>query len=87
VKISNKKFSFFSSLNQYFPHIPYVASKKAGKKHFGKSSSTKFLYPLEESMFKKLAKSEMVTGQLGRFLQKTAPNKKLSENPRWQIKF
>jgi hypothetical protein len=27
VKISNKKFSFFSTLNQYFPHIPYVASK------------------------------------------------------------
>jgi hypothetical protein len=27
VKISNKKFSFFPSLNQYFPHIPYVASK------------------------------------------------------------
>jgi hypothetical protein len=27
VKISNKKFSFFSSLNQYFPHIPYVSSK------------------------------------------------------------
>jgi hypothetical protein len=31
VKISNKKFSFFSSLNQYFPHIPYVASKKLEK--------------------------------------------------------
>jgi hypothetical protein len=28
VKISNKKFSFFSTRNQYFPHIPYVASKK-----------------------------------------------------------
>jgi hypothetical protein len=28
VKISNKKFSFFSSRIQYFPHIPYVASKK-----------------------------------------------------------
>jgi hypothetical protein len=27
VKISNKNFSFFSSRNQYFPHIPYVASK------------------------------------------------------------
>jgi hypothetical protein len=27
VKISNKFFSFFSSRNQYFPHIPYVASK------------------------------------------------------------
>jgi hypothetical protein len=27
VKISNKKISFFSSRNQYFPHIPYVASK------------------------------------------------------------
>jgi hypothetical protein len=27
VRISSKKFSFFSSLNQYFPHIPYVASK------------------------------------------------------------
>jgi hypothetical protein len=23
-------FSFFSALNQYFPHIPYVASKKKG---------------------------------------------------------
>jgi hypothetical protein len=28
MKISKKKFSFFSTLNQYFPHIPYVASKK-----------------------------------------------------------
>jgi hypothetical protein len=28
VKISNKNFSFFLSRNQYFPHIPYVASKK-----------------------------------------------------------
>jgi hypothetical protein len=28
VKISNKKFSFFLARNQYFPHIPYVASKK-----------------------------------------------------------
>jgi hypothetical protein len=27
VKISKKFFSFFPSLNQYFPHIPYVASK------------------------------------------------------------
>jgi hypothetical protein len=27
VKISNKKFSFFSIRNQNFPHIPYVASK------------------------------------------------------------
>jgi hypothetical protein len=28
VKISNKIISFFSTLNQYFPHITYVASKK-----------------------------------------------------------
>jgi hypothetical protein len=28
VKISKKFFSFFSSRNQYFPHIPYVTSKK-----------------------------------------------------------
>jgi hypothetical protein len=28
VKISRFFFSFFPSLNQYFPHIPYVASKK-----------------------------------------------------------
>jgi hypothetical protein len=28
VKICNKKISFFPSLNQYFPHIPNVASKK-----------------------------------------------------------
>jgi hypothetical protein len=27
MKISEKKFSFFSTLNQNFPHIPYVASK------------------------------------------------------------
>jgi hypothetical protein len=27
-KISEKYFSFFLALNQYFPHIPYVASKK-----------------------------------------------------------
>jgi hypothetical protein len=31
LKISNKKISFFPSLNQYFPHIPYVASKKNKK--------------------------------------------------------
>jgi hypothetical protein len=31
---------------------------------FGKSSFTKFLFPLGESMFKKSAKSEMVTGRL-----------------------
>jgi hypothetical protein len=29
VKISNNKFSFFSSRNQYFPNIPYVASKNS----------------------------------------------------------
>jgi hypothetical protein len=34
------------------------------KKKIGKSSSTKFLYSLGESMFKKSAKSEMVTGRL-----------------------
>jgi hypothetical protein len=28
MKISDIKFSYFSTLNQYFPHIPYVASKK-----------------------------------------------------------
>jgi hypothetical protein len=28
MKISEKNFSFFSTLNQYFPHIPYEASKK-----------------------------------------------------------
>jgi hypothetical protein len=33
MKISNF-FSFFSSLNQYFPHIPYVASKKMNLKRF-----------------------------------------------------
>jgi hypothetical protein len=27
MKISNNFFSFFSSRNQFFPHIPYVASK------------------------------------------------------------
>jgi hypothetical protein len=29
VKISNNFFSFFPSRNQYFPHIPYVTSKKS----------------------------------------------------------
>jgi hypothetical protein len=48
VKISNKFFSFFSSRNQYFPHIPYVASKKcfpmkiAAKKVQGKFSAEEF---------------------------------------------
>jgi hypothetical protein len=27
MKISENFFKFFSTLNQYFPHIPYVASK------------------------------------------------------------
>jgi hypothetical protein len=35
MKISEKKFSFFSTLNQYFPHIPYVASKKQKFIHGG----------------------------------------------------
>jgi hypothetical protein len=30
MKISEKNFLFFSTLNQYFLHIPYVASKKWG---------------------------------------------------------
>jgi hypothetical protein len=34
VKISNKQNSFFSTRNQYFPHIPYVASKKHSLKKF-----------------------------------------------------
>jgi hypothetical protein len=34
------------------------------KNNFGKSSATKFLYPFRESMIKKSAKSEMVTGRL-----------------------
>jgi hypothetical protein len=34
VKISNKFFSFFSTRNQYFPHIPYVASKNHLLKKF-----------------------------------------------------
>jgi hypothetical protein len=29
MKISKKKILFFSTVNQSFPHIPYVASKKA----------------------------------------------------------
>jgi hypothetical protein len=29
IEISEKKFSFFSTLNQSFPHISYVASKKS----------------------------------------------------------
>jgi hypothetical protein len=36
---------------------------------------TKFLYPLEESMFKKSAKSEMVTGRLVDSYKKTALKK------------
>jgi hypothetical protein len=28
MKMSKKIFSFFSAVNQYFLHIPYVASKK-----------------------------------------------------------
>jgi hypothetical protein len=36
VKISNKKISFFSTRNQYFPHIPYVASKKSKEIRFSK---------------------------------------------------
>jgi hypothetical protein len=31
MKISDFFFSFFSTLNQYFPHIPYVASKNGRK--------------------------------------------------------
>jgi hypothetical protein len=34
MKISEIFFSFFSTLNQYFPHIPYVASKKHMKHKF-----------------------------------------------------
>jgi hypothetical protein len=41
VKISNKKNPFFSSRNQYFPHIPYVASKK----HVHAKLQLSILYP------------------------------------------
>jgi hypothetical protein len=39
IKISNQKNSFFSSRNQYFPHIPYVASKNRFRSNLG----TRFL--------------------------------------------
>jgi predicted ribosome-associated RNA-binding protein Tma20 len=45
VLISNKKKSFFSSRNQYFPHIPYVASKKEQKqKIISQAGKLSFLY-------------------------------------------
>jgi hypothetical protein len=35
MKIGDFFFSFFASINQYFPHIPYVAArKKAWSKKF-----------------------------------------------------
>jgi hypothetical protein len=40
------------------------------RKKMKKSSSTKFLHPLGESMFKKSAKSEMVTGRLDDYYKK-----------------
>jgi hypothetical protein len=42
MKISEKTFSFFSTLNQYFPHIPYVASKKIMSKLGVKQIKRKF---------------------------------------------
>jgi hypothetical protein len=45
VKISKKKFAFFPSLNQYFPHIPYVASKKLYR---GAGNAFFKSYPIDE---------------------------------------
>jgi hypothetical protein len=45
LKISNQKISFFPSLNQYFPHIPNVASKKPSDLFYGEICSTKLSIP------------------------------------------
>jgi hypothetical protein len=43
MKISEKKISFFSTQNQYFPHIPYVASKKCLLQHMEYEGSIGFV--------------------------------------------
>jgi hypothetical protein len=51
VKISNKKKSFFSTRNQYFPHIPYVASKKMAD-FYGKYLNKKYYLREKKNLFK-----------------------------------
>jgi hypothetical protein len=51
VKTSKKKISFFSTLNQYFPHIPYVAKKKHEK--LGIKSILKYILLLKKRNGKK----------------------------------
>jgi hypothetical protein len=46
MKISKKIFSFFSTVNQYFPHIPYVASKKEPLP----TQTGKEMFPIEKSI-------------------------------------
>jgi hypothetical protein len=54
--------SLFSKKGQKIKNSKFRPDRK--KIISEKSSSTKFLYPLGESMLKKSAKSEMVTGRL-----------------------
>jgi hypothetical protein len=59
---SNGKKSLFSKKTKKIKISKFCPERK--KIYSEKSSSTKFLYPLGVSMFKKSAKSEMVTGRL-----------------------
>jgi hypothetical protein len=52
------------SLKKKSEKIKISKFRRERKNKFGKNSSTKFLYSLGESIFKKSAKSEMVTGRL-----------------------
>jgi hypothetical protein len=74
VKISNKKISFFPSRNQYFPHIPYVASKKDRKNKKFKIF-TKILAKissLNEKLMKKHKKMHIFTKNLADSWKKPA---------------
>jgi hypothetical protein len=85
-----KKNQFFSSLNQYFPHIPYMASKN---EIFGTTPTKKYLGRVRMpgvELSKKLEPhiSRLFIGailhQNTKFSAKSSPSKKKVRKP-WQI--
>jgi hypothetical protein len=58
---SDFPFAFFRKKPK---NLKFEISSKSKKNYFEKSSSTKFLFALGESMFRKSAKSEMAVSRL-----------------------
>jgi hypothetical protein len=76
VKICNKKISYFSSRNQYFPHIPYVASKNGRLILTLKKISTSLVTYLVTASFEFAARTAAYSATLAGIILATilAPN-------------